>query len=1254
MGAIKRLPEALRNTVRSGVVLFDLTRVVEELVFNCLDAGAKKVSVFVGVGTCYVKVVDDGSGISRDGLVLLGERYATSKLHHLADMDTVSGTFGFRGEALASISDVSLLEVITKAYGRPNGYRKVMKGSKCLFLGIDDDRKDVGTTVVVRDLFYNQPVRRKCMQSSPKKVLHLVKKSVLRIALVHSKISFKVVDIESEVELLRTHSSASPLSVLMSGFGIEDSSFLHELNVDDDILKMSGYLSTPCNTFSNKAFQYVYINSRYICKGPIHKLMNQLAAGFECLDSWKVSNGSRKGKRNRSQAYPAYILNLSCPRSLYDLTFEPSKTYVVFKDWEPVFTFIEKAIQTVWMKNKTYGESFNHTADTVGKDEIRKKGDNIISAGDIFYADLLENAEFSQFRFQNHQASLHLPPSPSEELARKDDNLFLGECERNTFQEFKIDTKKLKEENTEMEFYGQADYPFQPLNGSVAECSHRMPRKSDKDLWKSGNNLSSKDGYFFKNRLSDAGRSICVEGDLSSSQLGKHYLEIEPGIRNEPSGSALSFDADEFSNELEISKDIKQPFLQGCSSRGSLPFDGTLFAGEEGFESLTDSFNNKRKRTYVDERVNILEVDDNNQRFNFFPRTLWQDEASYTHHFPRFMAKGDRSTGFDLLSRDSPKSLPSYAEPFTEKTSFLSDSDALVNSDPLSFNSKWCSVTSDPLLRVASRGVGHYTNENALDGSFRLGEEPNYGQLADGEENSKFSYDITLKNTYQDNCTSSCSATGLYFEDYNDFSKDFCKIHWEDNLSKKVASKHFDTLIDETDWLCTVSCGNNNAGISKFESRRDPFRFQNCEKVPIPKERLRRSHSAPPFRRQKIRFVSLNHCSAIPAGKPSVHTLQNSPPSPEAGALKHLQQTSDVCHLNSKPSPVENLLFGTRVDTKKSNTTVDMKKTQKGGNFKQSQCAQAHHGVRGEDFISKETQDSEDFLTKWRNSCPQTTKNNRSRDMHYQDNILDISSGLLHLAGDSLIPESINKSCLEDAKVLQQVDKKFIAVVAGGTLAVIDQHAADERIRLEELRHKVLSGEAKTMTYLDAEQELVLPEIGYQLLHSYAEQIKDWGWICNIHNQSSKSFEKNLNLLNRQPTIVTLLAVPCILGVNLSDVDLLEFLQQLADTDGSSTMPPSVLRVLNSKACRGAIMFGDSLLPSECSLIVEELKQTSLCFQCAHGRPTTVPLVNLEALHKQIAQLGVLNNHTSEVWHGFRRHEPNLERARARLNAAKG
>ncbi|CAA3033172.1 DNA mismatch repair MLH3 isoform X1, partial [Olea europaea subsp. europaea] len=126
MRRIERLPEAVHSSVRSGIVICDLTRIVEELVFNSLDAGATKVSVAVGAGSCYIKVVDNGSGITRDGLVLLGERNATSKIDNFTVTDgTVS--FGFQGEALGSISDVSLLEIVTKARGRPNGYRKVMK-----------------------------------------------------------------------------------------------------------------------------------------------------------------------------------------------------------------------------------------------------------------------------------------------------------------------------------------------------------------------------------------------------------------------------------------------------------------------------------------------------------------------------------------------------------------------------------------------------------------------------------------------------------------------------------------------------------------------------------------------------------------------------------------------------------------------------------------------------------------------------------------------------------------------------------------------------------------------------------------------------------------------------------------------------------------------------------------------------------------------------------------------------------------------
>ncbi|XP_059437766.1 DNA mismatch repair protein MLH3 isoform X2 [Corylus avellana] len=1025
MRSMNPLPEAVRSSVRSGIILFDLTRVVEELVFNSLDAGATKVSVYVGVGTCFVKVVDDGSGVTRDGLVLLGERYATSKFHQLADMDAAGGSFGFRGEALASISDVSLLEITTKAYGRPNGYRKVIKGCKCLYLGIDNDRKDVGTTVNVRDLFYNQPVRRKYMQSSPKKVLHSVKKGVLRIALVHSQVYFKVIDIESGDELLCTQPS-SPLLLLKSGFGLEVSDSLHKLNISDGVLKLSGYISDPVDGFEIKAFQYVYINSRFVCKGPIHKLLNQLATSFECLDPWKVNNGSQNRKRSRSQAYPAYILNLSCPRSLYDLTFEPSKTYVEFKDWAPILTFTEKAIQQLWKENITFGDSINHVTDIIRKDRIWKEADDSLTAEEDFLdADLSETSEIvkKKRRIKNHKASLDIFSSPSDMLTKEVDHLSHAGKDRIPFVNLHKNSAEVKEQQIQVGFVCQTDYAFQSWDGLEAKCVPTATCKFDNQLLASDNNFLSMEDHFLENRANDN-----VDNCLTSA-WGIESLKDDPDVINESAGVALSCDL--------IGRGIKKPLLQGCSSRRSLPLERALFVNDEGFEFQRDCFRN--------------------------------------------------------------------------------------------------------------------------------------------------------------------------------------------------------------DW--------QQAGINRYKRQRDLMRKQECEPDHVSKERSRRSRSAPPFYRGKRKFFSWNHPSIMKAGKPKAKTFHNTLTYSEVNGLKCAKQPSDDCHLYHMPSTVEHLLSDTRSDMDKTiGISANLKAIEEGEKFEQS------HYFNCQDTapVKGETLDSMNSWSKWRNCSSQLTDRNKSYDVRDDSSILDISSGFLHLAGDLLVPESINTSCLVDAKVLQQVDKKFIPVVGDGTLAVIDQHAADERIRLEELRKKVLSGEAKTINYLDSEQELMLPEIAYQLLQNYAEEIKDWGWICNIHGEDSRSFKRNLNLLHKRPTVITLVAVPNILGVNLSDVDLLEFLQQLADTDGSSTIPPSVLRVLNMKACRGAIMFGDSLLPSECSLIVEELKQTSLCFQCAHGRPTTIPLVNLEALHKQIAKLGLLDDNSNKLWRGLRRHELSFQRATERLSSARG
>ncbi|XP_061346039.1 DNA mismatch repair protein MLH3 isoform X2 [Gastrolobium bilobum] len=1209
MASIRPLPEAVRSSVRSGIFLFDLARVVEELVFNSLDARATRVSVFVSIGSCYIKVVDDGGGITRDGLELVGERYATSKFLNLADLNATSGNFGFRGEALASISEVSLLEIVTRTYGRPNGYRKVLKGCKCLYLGIDDERKEVGTTVVVRDLFYNQPVRRKYMQSSPNKVLQSIKKCVLRLALVRPNISFKVVDIEREDELFCTHSATSPLALLTSGFGVEVTSSLHDLEVENDIIKLSGYVSGPYNTSNMKVLQYIYVNSQFVCKGPIHKLLSQMAIRFDHLNSWNTDHEFENKKRSRSQPCPAYILNLSCPRSLYDLTFEPSKTYVKFKDWAPILNFVEKTIKQFW-EARIACESSCQATYMVQEDQQPWKADvNIISA----------EADISKFGNQNRKDCLDLFFSSSDKLTEDDYHQSNREDVGTTLGYSHQRTAMFKELQSKGDFFCQTGYSGNLLDGSYAKCMSTVLRKRDSLMMCDNNGLQ---GDYLLDGKFPAAESLYdnVPFDAPSSSHGRKFHKVDADAINESFESDLLYDCHGFSYDVEFSGDFQKPFLKSCSTRErSILHQKGCFVNDE-HELQTDSFWSKQ----------ILRDG------------CGSGKDLYDHPCPEVLKKIKMSKDSDFLSR-------ALAEEncLPPDSCYLATEIGSCGSDDQLLNSEWRPVYQEPISQATALGVYHTADINDLGEVSRHGKRICHTKLLDDEENEcNFSYNMSRKAD-QHHCTSSFADTVFDFDGAVDCSAISDRLVDWPHCDGIYSTKRSDILNEEPDWLLPESCVRNCKRPNKNKGKRDHFRHPALEKN---HKRSRRSFSAPPFHRSKKRFFCLNQTSEMIAKRPTSRATNLTFNHREASDFKYPQQSPGALH----PSTEDLLLQEFKTNVKQRSDVLgdtevnDITEIDGFGSFNIKNSAPFR------ELISREVQDSIDYRTKWRNCSPQIPKNDKLIDIQSQNSILDISSGFLHLAGDSLIPETISKKCLEDAKVLHQVDKKFIPVVASRTLAVIDQHAADERIRLEELRQKVLSGEAKAVTYLDAEQELVLPEIGYQLLHSYSEQVKDWGWICNTHAQNSESFKRNLDILNRQPAAISLISVPCILGVNLNDADLLEFLQQLADTDGSSTMPPSVIRVLNLKACRGAIMFGDSLLPSECSLLVEELKHTSLCFQCAHGRPTTVPLVNLAALHNQIAKLGLMNECSNDKWHGLRRHKVCIERAEQRLCSARG
>ncbi|KAK6258076.1 hypothetical protein SCA6_012550 [Theobroma cacao] len=863
------------------------------------------------------------------------------------------------------------------------------------------------------------------------------------------------------------------------------------------------------------------INSRFVCKGPIHKLLNNLATSFESLDSKKANNWTKKGKRSRPQVFPSYILNISCPPSFYDLTLEPSKTYVEFKDWASILTLIEKTIQHLWRKNIC-------RANGLGQAETLKEDDNILHVEEDFFDE--GPSVDSEFATRKRRTQKYRPSSSLEKLTT--DHLFLTDHEDIPFEECHVNNAQFRDQQNNMKFVHWTDYSFQSWDDSLVKGTSSVFERSDCCFLTTNNNSLVED-YFLENRFTASGRSNChVNNNGICSKLGNASDVVESDVTNGTDRNIFPFDYHEHYNDSQFRKNISKPFLQSCSSERTLPLDRELVESEKGIEPPMDSFKTKAKQVCSNERFNMLKTDSSDQ-------TMWQDGGPCGQIYPKLVSKGGIARDLDVLTRASAKSFLSCGDVSIEENGLPSDSVTPIEkagSGHQSLSSEWCSGTSNPFEQ--------FSYKNAIEGCFRSEERTNFGHFSAGEdEDYQFSFDLISRSSSQEKCIYDCPNTGLEI-DYAKSSRDFHGFLQQYNLNHTFSPEDSNVAIEERDWLCTDS------SINEYKRQIDWFQYQDVEQNPIPKERARRSQSAPPFCSYKRRFISLHHCLA--SGEPTFSEVRGPFTSPEIGEKKPPQQSSGVDNLHFEPSFGKN-----RSNMNNKPNMVFSTVVRKCEDIEQPHCLEGPESAPVQVFISKGNQDPANSGTKWRSGFAQNTSNSKLCDIDNEYNVLDIASGLPFVATKSLVPESINKNCLRDAKVLQQVDKKFIPIVAGGTLAIIDQHAADERIQLEELRQKVLSGKGKTVTYLDTEQELVclcyvklylgtfamffvfcdsgvnllvveqqiLPEIGYQLLHNYSEQIRNWGWICDIHTQDSKPFKKNLNLIRRKPAVVKLLAV---------------------------------------------------------------------------------------------------------------------------------
>jgi len=314
---IKILPEQISNKIAAGEVVQRPDSVVKELIENSIDAGATKIELIVKkAGKNLIQVVDDGIGMSEEDLLLSVQKHATSKIWAFEDLEAIK-TLGFRGEALSSISAVSQVEIRTETSDDEIGTS--IRFDEAGNLVKDKGSFSKGTSVTVKNLFFNTPARRKFLKTDATEFKHIID-TFNKNALSHPSIHFILFNAD---ELIYDYEAGDLEDRIKQVFADNMLDALLPVNEKTDYLSVTGFIGKPALLKKSKGDQYLFLNSRYI----INKQINHAVfSGFEHI--------LEKGD------YPFFILFLEIDSQKIDVNIHPSKLEAKFDDDKDVYNFV--------------------------------------------------------------------------------------------------------------------------------------------------------------------------------------------------------------------------------------------------------------------------------------------------------------------------------------------------------------------------------------------------------------------------------------------------------------------------------------------------------------------------------------------------------------------------------------------------------------------------------------------------------------------------------------------------------------------------------------------------------------------------------------------------------------------------------------------------------------------------------------------------------------------------------------------------
>lgn len=508
MSSIKILPDHVANKISAGEVVQRPASVVKELIENSIDAGADDITIVVkDAGKTLIQVIDNGCGMSEEDAMMSFQRFATSKIQSEHDLESLS-TLGFRGEALASISSVAQVELKTRQQQEKLGVCIKISGGQ--IENVEKLQTHVGTSLSIRNLFYNVPARRKFLKTNTTEFKHIFE-AVQGQVLLNTDIKWKLVSNDDELYRVGTEDLEQRLNLF---FGHDFSKSIFAFHEENDFMKIRGFLGKPAMMKRTKNEQFLFINNRITQNRMVSHAVMQ-------------AYGELLGERE----YPFYLIFLELDPRFIDVNVHPAKMEVKFEDerniYNMILTIVKRAVSTLDFSPKV--SLSEKPGQWIQPDYLKAQEKNFPGVQKrMSYNDRDGELQQTNHLYRDFQDSVN--PVPSQRLPKPDFELqsFNQNQEANTTIEFKTSASPISEqesEQLELLIKSESDNP---------ECG-----QDEQTIWQLHNTfiltqiksgLMIIDQHVAHERIIYERALAVIESEIPNSQqlLFPHIIELKP------------------------------------------------------------------------------------------------------------------------------------------------------------------------------------------------------------------------------------------------------------------------------------------------------------------------------------------------------------------------------------------------------------------------------------------------------------------------------------------------------------------------------------------------------------------------------------------------------------------------------------------------------------------------------------------------------------------------------------------------------